>query len=706
MQVPKETVYDFDRTLASSDLEKSFKFSGYFVKMAGTQCRVNHFHLHIEDDQVSFISTKKKECSTPYKFNEKSEDSAYLCLDNSSSKSFTPKQCVESFFSERIKRRRIWLECDTLESSYLNISTSDTKDALELGKTPRLSRHRIAVNKAQWYQIGKNRVTGLRPALTLILDLSQVMSSKSDATPNSKFTAVHPFLEQANNTQAHLKYDPNYLKAMSTFVRLGHNLLTFGNECSFETLYQLFIEFGIPVRPEHYQFTNRKSLCFSSLYPEFNLKTHCYHDHMIITSNCVTDGLHIFHDDVIDPDFLEVLCNSYVHSLKIGEEKPILPHDSTSWLAHAHRQSSFSPKLFLCVTLKDLIIFTTPTAGKTLKHKKEKTTLGDDYFYDAHAILQLGCFVRNGNQLLVCNDLGGEIKQFESIFKNLTNTTAKYLDIDFEENKSNLTAQEYTFEQILNVVAPRPEFLLIHTFLFFEVTGLQSFNLPRDKPFPTFNSKKQLEKVDLEFEKQTKQYTPRFEDEWLQRARADINEKKEKQLVGVFDLDKTLVSYNDKCGRFIQPMIFTEESSGSNFTWYYDPKALESIYHFQKNGHRVVIMTLGSYSPKLVWRLLQVFNISVPEVDLHNAQDIRDGNKARHLDEQVYAHRAMLFDDLIKNRPSTAFFTQVFESVPFIDFRLPNTLKPAASAETLQEEAPQAANDNSKSELVYPSSKS
>ncbi len=256
----------------------------------------------------------------------------------------------------------------------------------------------------------------------------------------------------------------------------------------------------------------------------------------------------------------------------------------------------------------------------------------------------------------------------EPLFNNLAHTDSRYFDIDLTTKSDDLSVEDLTINQIFQKLTPKPQLLLIHAFSKNKISGLQALKLSEKEAFPTFNPKITKYKVDMEFETQARNNAPKTSTDWLKRACSSIGEDKTQQLVGVFDLDKTLVSKNKECGQFKRPMVFTLASNRCDFTWYCDKKALKSIYQFQQHGHRVVVMTLGGYSFETAKRLMQTFNIELFKQDFHNVEMIPNKNKAEYLDSQIYASRAMLFDDKFENKPKKAFFTQVYTPQTFYDF--------------------------------------
>ena len=662
LQIPLSTLCDFDIKFSDHLASDSFQFCGFKLIQIDRHEAKSSFQLFFEKGKVQSITST--ETSTGYskvcQYSFHQEVVSYSPLRNKlkfkAGEQIEPE--LKAFFEARIQRT---LPCKTC------ISTDYDFDCIEVSQpctTEREYRPKFPRNTDEWYNIAKQSADGSIPVLTLILDFETI--TRTPPCDDSEFPNEFSYSDHQYQTVKH-HFNVVHLKAISVIKRLGHKLLIIHRNIPFRILYRFFLEFEILITHEQCRTSegNNKDLCL--LFPELNFKHRCYHDHLLISEKFDQVQLHLLTEKKVDDNFVQLCASGFDHTPTLGHERMILPHDVDSWLAQACSHSRFGSNLYLCVTVMNILIFDENSKIKPLEYQKTNNPTEKSFYYDSNVVTQLGNFAHRGFALCVCNDSGRTDDQLQSLLTNLANTKAHLLTMEATDDKES-SFEELVAKKIITHITPRPELLIINSVSSLRIDDILTLTLEREEIFPLFGRKKVHQTVDVHFEKLANQNAPKTKKQWFTRSRKNISEDKTSQIVAVCDLDETLVSFNNKTGRFNKEMKFPQMGSCKAHSWFYDKAALKIIARFSENGHRVVVMTLGSYVFEKAKRLFRIVNIELQEEDFHSAADIPNGNKAAHLDNQIYAPRAMLFDDRQSNQPSISFFELVDSFKSFIDF--------------------------------------
>ena len=400
LQISMESLREFDSKLESSGSSGSFLFNGYCIKQTEAERIQVDFQYHITERKISLFQAQESKAggSRVIQWNSNSSLSHECALyDTDSGLQTSLERQLRIFFEKRITRTKPCEICITGQLGYIDIEDSSIQSSKLEPTLPPLSIQ----DTSQWYELGKKKEKESGHRLTMLLDLDLLLHSNGtrESEKSDEYSYVKNTLEKVV-----LTYNPEVLKGIAVFIRSGHTFIIIDNTHSYEDVYRLFFEFGIPIKTWQYKSEIGTVRNTKSLLPEFNSNTLCYHDHLLISETYQTEELNLLRDPKINMDYFKCLATTYSHHSLLGQSFIIPPSSVQTWLAQALSPSEFGGQLYLCTTLKGIVIFDNPVQTKQLKFQKSKIDTNKPFYYDPQAITQLGNFVSNGHRLLVCNN--------------------------------------------------------------------------------------------------------------------------------------------------------------------------------------------------------------------------------------------------------------------------------------------------------------
>ena len=523
-------------------------------------------------------------------------------------------------------------------------------------------------NQQEWINGIQRCVSPSNPRLTLLIEFEGVVINSE--SPKGDMKHYFEYADRRTNESVWYTNQP-LLQQISIIQALGHEVIILRERhYDYKIIYRLFFESGSEILANNlfskYSFQEKKHGRKKNF---VDVKTEWGKQCLLLAPPGHTQPSNTYF--VQASTGFELFPSKRSLSLTVSPEaeptvpREIIPRSADAWLAMAigERLPHQCP-LLLMTTIQNIIVYDHIPNEKSLhKTEFEYDSKKVSVFFDKAAKFEIIRFMKKGYRVIFFNDSKLSNRQvWDHVLGRLTNGLRDENMIKFKGSTDELKQVASSKARELRM---GHKIMFFHSFNGLYVENFHCIQLLKESRFPVIGRRDYRSALSLT--QQQSKYGPKTLLDsnptisiahWFHRARNQVTSDN-LQVVMVLDLDNCLVHSQTAEAQFTVEKIFYDAENDSSNTLFYDPNAFEIVKGVRCRGHRIVVMTQSTYVFPRIQQLFADNGIRLEQVDFHNAHNILEANKGEYLDAQVYSKRAILFDDMIENRPKEAFFSLV-----------------------------------------------